>query len=204
MSEAVKTEEKTKADPMYFVKLALTLLVTCAIVAGLLGAVNGVTEEPIAAINKAKTEAAMKAVVADPSSTFSDMLEITDSMTAAAATYKTVVTEVYEVQAGGAPVGYAVKLNASGSQGTIEMMVGVDSENTVTGVSVVSHKETSGIGTKVVGNENGVLDQFIGMSHAGGDLAVGKNVDAITGATVSSKGVTSGVNGALAVVEAMG
>lgn len=204
MSEAVKTEEKTSVDPKYFVKLALTLLVTCGIVAGLLGAVNGVTEGPIADINKAKTEAAMMAVVADPSSTFSDMLEITDGMAAAAATYKTVVTEIYGVQSGGAPAGYAVKVQASGSQGTIEMMVGVDSENAVTGVSIVSHKETSGIGTKVADNENGVLDQFIGMSHADGDLAVGKNVDAITGATVSSKGVTSGVNGALAVVEAMG
>ena len=178
--------------------------------AGLLGLVNQLTAPNIAAINKANTEKAMAAVVADPASTFSDPLSITDDMTAAAAQYKTTVSEIYEVQSNGAAAGYAVKVNASGSQGTIVMMVGVDSEGAVTGVSIVKNAETSGIGTRVMNNEAlansgvGVLDQFVGMSHADGDLAVGTNVDAITGATVSSKGVTSGVNGALAVVEAMG
>ena len=48
-----------------------------------------------------------------------------------------------------------------------------------------------------------ILDQFIGMSGAG-SIAVGSNVDAISGATVSSKGVTKGVNTALAAAEAIG
>ena len=104
---------------------------------------------------------------------------------------------------------YAIKVVASGSQGSIEMMVGVDGEGAVTGVSIVSHSETSGIGTKVMGNEAtasgvGVLDQFQGKSAADGTLAVGSNVDAITGATVSTRGVTTGVNAALAVAGAMG
>ncbi|KAF5083576.1 Electron transport complex subunit RsxG [anaerobic digester metagenome] len=210
MSEQVKTKEKVVMDPKYIIKLTLTLLITCVIVAGLLGLVNQLTAPNIAAINKANTEKAMAAVVADPASTFSDPLSITDDMTAAAAQYKTTVSEIYEVQSNGAAAGYAVKVNASGSQGTIVMMVGVDSEGAVTGVSIVKNAETSGIGTRVMNNEAlansgvGVLDQFVGMSHADGDLAVGTNVDAITGATVSSKGVTSGVNSALAVVEAMG
>ena len=50
----------------------------------------------------------------------------------------------------------------------------------------------------------GVLDQFIGKSAADGTLSVGTNVDAITGATVSTRGVTTGVNTALAAVGAMG
>ena len=119
------------------------------------------------------------------------------------------LNEMYEVQVNGEAAGYAVKVTASGSQGSIEMMVGVDAEGAVTGVSVVNHSETSGIGTKVVGNEPtasgvGVLDQFIGKSAADGTLTVGTNVDAITGATVSTKGVTAGVNAALAAVAAMG
>ena len=93
---------------------------------------------------------------------------------------------------------------ASGSQGNIEMMVGVDGEGAVTGVSIVDNAETAGIGSKVMENQNGVLDQFIGKSAADGTLAVGTNVDAITGATVSSKGVTAGVNAALAVAGVMG
>ena len=85
MSNEVKTKEKVDMDPKYIIKLTVTLFVTCVIVAGLLGAVNMVTEPNITAINKAKTEEAMKAVVADPdNSTFSDALELTDEMTAAA------------------------------------------------------------------------------------------------------------------------
>ena len=90
------------------------------------------------------------------------------------------------------------------------MMVGVDAEGVVTGVSIVDNSETSGIGSKVMSNEPlssgvGVLDQFQGKSAAAdGTLTVGKNVDAISGATVSSKGVTAGVNAALAVAGAIG
>ena len=203
MSNEVKTKEKIDMDPKYIVKLTVTLLGTCLIVALLLGLVNGVTAGPIAEINQQKTEAAMLAVVSDPdNTTFSDALELSGNMTAAATA---ALNEMYEVQVNGEAAGYAVKVTASGSQGSIEMMVGVDAEGAVTGVSVVNHSETSGIGTKVVGNEPtasgvGVLDQFIGKSAADGTLTVGTNVDAITGATVSTKGVTAGVNAAVAAM----
>ena len=202
MSNEVKTKEKIDMDPKYIVKLTVTLLGTCLIVALLLGLVNGVTAGPIAEINQQKTEAAMLAVVSDPdNTTFSDALELSGDMTAAATAAGGTLNEMYEVQVNGEAAGYAVKVTASGSQGSIEMMVGVDAEGAVTGVSVVNHSETSGIGTKVVGNEPtasgvGVLDQFIGKSAADGTLTVGTNVDAITGATVSTKGVTAGVNAA--------
>ena len=210
MSNEVKTKEKVDMDPKYIITLTVTLFVTCVIVAGLLGLVNQVTAPNIAAINKEKTETAMKAVVADPEgSTFSDALEITEEMNAAASAAGGSVTEAYEVQVGGAAAGYAIKVVASGSQGNIEMMVGVDAEGTVTGVSVVDSSETAGIGTKVTENEPlpsgvGVLEQFIGKSAADGTLAVGTNVEAITGATVSTRGITTGVNTALAVAAAIG
>ena len=197
-------------DPKYIIELTVKLFATCLIVAGLLGVVNKVTAPNIAAINKAKTEEAMKAVVADAdNSTFSDPMEITAEMEAAAASAGGSVTEAYAVEAGGAAAGYALKVVASGSQGSIEMMVGLDVEGVVTGVSVVKNSETAGIGSKVMENEPnskgvGVLDQFIGKSAADGTLNVGSNVDAITGATVSTKGVTAGVNAALAVAGVMG
>ena len=110
---------------------------------------------------------------------------------------------------GGENAGYAIKVVASGSQGNIEMMVGVDGEGAVTGVSIVDNAETAGIGSKVMANDAlasgvGVLDQFQGKSAADGVLTVGTNVDAITGATVSTKGVAAGVNAALAVAGAIG
>ena len=205
---STKSKETVQMDPAYIIKLTVTLLVTCVVVAAALGGVNAVTEEKIDAINWANTVAAMKAVVADPdNTTFSDELPLTDEMTAASGSVT--LDSVYEAQVGGATAGYAIKVVASGSQGKIEMMVGVDGEGTVTGVSIVKNAETAGIGSKVMTNMPtasgvGVLSQFEGKSAADGLLAVGTNVDAISGATVSTRGVTNGVNAALAVAGVMG
>lgn len=209
MSSEVQTKEKVQMDPKYIMTLTVTLFVTCVIVAGLLGLVNSITADKIAAINWENTVKAMKAVVADPDATdFSPALENTDAMTAAASGVGATLDSVYEVQVGGASAGYAIKVVASGSQGNIEMMVGVDGEGAVTGVAIVKNSETKGIGSKVMDNEAavsgiGVLSQFEGKSAADGTLVVNSNVDAITGATVSTKGVTTGVNAALAVAGAM-
>ena len=203
MSNEVKTKEKVDMDPKYIAKLAVTLFVTCVIVAGLLGFVNKLTLPNITAANEKKTAEAIQKVMPEMDGSPAAM-ELTEEMTAAASGAGATVTEAYEAQAGGSTIGYALKVVASGSQGNIEMMVGVDTEGVVTGVSIVKNSETSGIGSKVMNNENGVLDQFIGKSAADGTLTVGKNVDAISGATVSSRGVTTGVNAALAVAGVMG
>lgn len=206
MSTANK--EKVQMDPAYIIRLTVTLLVTCVVVAAALGGVNAITEEKIDAINKEKTEIAMKAVVADPdNTTFSDKLTLTDEMVAAAGSVT--LDSVYEALVDGQSAGHAIKVVASGSQGKIEMMVGVDAEGTVTGVSIVKNAETSGIGSKVMTNMPtasgvGVLSQFEGKSAADGTLTVGANVDAISGATVSTRGVTNGVNAALAVAGVLG
>ena len=194
-----------KISSKFILKVAGTLTAICLVVAALLGGVNAVTADRIAAINLANTEASLKAVA--PAANEFAALELTDKMTAAASANGAKLTEAYEVKVGGENAGYAFKVVASGSQGNIEMIVGVDADNAVTGVSIVSNKETSGIGSKVMDNNalpsgTGVLDQFIGMAGAG-SLKVGANVDAISGATVSSKGVTKGVNAALAVAEAL-
>lgn len=209
MSAEGKTQEKIKMDPKYILKLTVILMVTCIIVAGVLGYVNSITKDKIDAFNKAKTEQALSSAFQKVNSPKFNEIKTTGKMANAATQYKATLESVYEVKSGGDMAGHAVKIVASGSQGDIEMVVGVDTKNSVTGVSIVSNSETSGIGSKVMDNQplaNGtkVLDQFIGKSHKDGDLTVGKNVDAISGATVSSKGVTKGVNGALAAVEAIG
>ena len=195
-------------DIKYILKLGLTLFITCVVVAGLLGLVNAITEDKIAVFCLENTQKAMKAVVEDPSATFTEAMELTDAMKAATAAAGGTLDSVYGVQVGGKNAGYAVKVVASGSQGNIEMMVGVNADGAVTGVSIVKAQETSGIGSKVIDNEpvadgTPVLDQFKGLSAADAPT-VGKNVDAISGATVTSKGVTTGVNAALAAVGAIG
>lgn len=93
---STKSKEKVQMDPAYIIKLTVTLLVTCVVVAAALGGVNAVTEEKIDAINWANTVAAMKAVVADPdNTTFSDELPLTDEMTAASGSVT--LDSVYEL-----------------------------------------------------------------------------------------------------------
>ena len=196
-----------KIPGKFILKVAGTLTVISLVVAALLGFVNSITADKIAEIDAENTRIAMSAV-APEGSEFGDKIEVTDDMVAAAATQSGKILELYPVTNGGAEAGYVMKISASGSQGTIVMMVGVDANKAITGISVVSHAETSGIGTKVVGNETNtagvpVLDQFVGLSGAG-SLVVGSNITAISGATVSTKGIATGANAALAVVDTLG
>lgn len=196
-----------KIPGKFILKVAGTLTVISLVVAALLGFVNSITADKIAEIDAENTRIAMSAV-APEGSEFGDKIEVTDDMVAAAATQSGKILELYPVTNGGAEAGYVMKISASGSQGTIVMMVGVDANKAITGISVVNHSETSGIGTKVVENKPNsagvpVLDQFVGLSGAG-SLVVGSNITAISGATVSTKGITMGANAALAVADVLG
>ena len=192
-----------KISPKFVIKVAGTLTVIALVTAALLGLVDGVTRDKIDEIEAEKTRIAMSAV-APAGSEFTDKQEIPAAAMEAAAAQGGKVLELYGVKAGGC----VMKISASGSQGSIVMMVGVDANKAITGISVVSHAETSGIGTKVVGNELNdagvpVLDQFIGLSGSG-SLVVKKNITPITTATVSTKGITMGANAALAAAEVLG
>ena len=196
-----------KTSGKFILKVAGTLTVISLVVAALLGFVNSITKDKIAEIDAENTRVAMSAVVPEGSE-FGDKMEISQAAIDAASAQSGKVLELYPVTNGGAEAGYVLKVSASGSQGTIVMMVGVDANKAITGISVVSHSETSGIGTKVTENKPtaagvGVLDQFEGMSGAG-TLTVGGNITAISGATVSTKGITMGANAALAVVDTLG
>ena len=160
-----------KISGKFILKVAGTLTVIALVVAALLGVVNNVTKDKIAEQDAENTRIAMSAV-APEGSEFGDKMDVSDAVAAAASAQGGKIVEMYPMTNGGADAGYVVKVSASGSQGTITMMVGVDANKAITGISVISHSETSGIGTKVVGNEPNaagepVLDQFIGMSGSG-------------------------------------
>ena len=157
-----------KISGKFILKVAGTLTVISLITAFLLGLVNGVTKDKIAAIDAEKTRVAMSAVVPEGSE-FTDKLELTDDVVAAAKAQGGTITELYGVTNGGAEAGYVAKVSASGSQGTITMMVGIDANKAITGISVVSHSETSGIGTKVVENKPNAAGTPVleAIGHAG-------------------------------------
>jgi len=200
------SEQKT-SNAAYYARLTGVLLIISLAVAALLGVVNGMTADIIAAAKEEKKAEAMSVVMTDCSF---DAVEVTEDMKAAALPFESEVASVYAAKdSSGAAAGYVMEVVPSGFGGAINMVVGVDAEGKVTGVSVVSATETAGVGTKVTSNKNNkagvpVLDQFIGKGTAEGELTVGVNVDAVSGATVTSKAVTRGVNAALAVKTILG
>ena len=183
---------KTESNVMYVLRLAVTLFLIAAVVAGALAGVNAVTKPIIDAYNEAKTQQAIEAVLPGGYDE-----QITDYADASG-----IVSKVYK----GAN-GYALEVLPGGFDNTITMMVGVDFEGKVLGISVVSHTETAGLGAVAAENTSkgeAFRGQFVGMS---GSVAVSKDggqLDSITGATITSRAVCAGVNAALACVASMG
>ena len=92
--------------------------------------------------------------------------------------------------------GFVIETRTYGYAGDITMLVGVSNEGTVTGLVVRHLTETYGLGRNAL-TDTDFLAQFLNTS---GEAAVGETVDALTGATVTSKAVTRAVNSAVAYV----
>ena len=92
--------------------------------------------------------------------------------------------------------GYIVETVTAGYAGDITMLVAVDFQGTVVGAVVRDMEETFGLGRNAL-TDIDFLVQFVGTS---GEAEVGGGVDAITGATVTSRAVARGVSSACAYV----
>ena len=179
---------KTQNTALYVLRLALTLFAITAVVAAALAGVNSLTAPVIEQLNAEKTQQAIETVLPGG---FEEVLTDFDDQGG-------LVSKVYRGAAG-----YALEVLPSGFDNTITMMVGVDFEGKVLGISVVSHSETAGLGAVSAADTaagRAFRGQFVGVS---GNLAVSKDggaMDAITGATITSRAVCAGVNAALACV----
>ena len=177
---------------LYVLRLAGTLLAICLVVAVALAAVNGVTAPVIEELNAAKTQEAISAVL--PGGFDSEITAYADATG--------IVSKIYQGEGG-----YAVEVGPGGFDNTITMMVGIDNEGKVLGISVVSHTETAGLGAVAAdGTPKGIAfrEQFVGAT---GSVAVSKDggtMDAITGATITSRAICVGVNAALDAVAGLG
>ena len=175
--------------PASMARLVIVLFVVTAVVALLLGMVDFITRDKIAANIKAKTDAAMSAVIS--ADEYIQLDSFTDN--------SGLVKSVYEAKnSDGTFVGYVAEVSPSGFGGAINMVVGVDAYGNVSGISIVKMSETSGLGANA--SNTSFREQYIGKT---GTLAVDKDggeIVALTGATVTSRAVTDGVNAVLAAV----
>ena len=177
---------------MYVLRLAGTLLLICAVTAGLLAGVNAITAPIIAELNAAATQEAISAVL--PGGFDSEITDYADA--------SGIVSKVYQGEAG-----YALEVGPGGFDNTITMMVGVDNEGKVLGISIVNHTETAGLGAVAdADTPKGIAfrEQFVGASGAVSVTKDGGTMDAITGATITSRAICVGINAALDCVAGLG
>lgn len=92
--------------------------------------------------------------------------------------------------------GYVLETKTAGYAGDIYLLVGVDNSGKVTGLTVRDMEETLGLGAQAL-LDTDFLIQFLGTQ---GDAQIGEGVDALTGATVTSKAIARGVNAAVGFV----
>ena len=184
---------------MLVVVLGLITFV-CAL---LLGVINGITKDKIEQ-NAIETRNAAMSVILPEADSFADV-EVSADWTAPADKNQPVISGVYEAQAGGQTIGYCVEVNPKGFGGALTLIVGINADGTVAGTQVTAHGETPGLGAKAQSDANWI-GQYAGQP-ADGSLAVTKDggtINSITGATITSRAVTLGVNTAANCVASLG
>ena len=161
----------------------IALLVICLVATTLLAVTNNVTMEKIA-LNAVETEKASRMLVLPEGKEYGEVTTLDSGITYCIGTNEA-----------GEEVGYVFTSGAKGYGGTVSVMVGIDANGAITGLEILSHAETPGLGANAVKPD--FKDRFIGKS---GELTVdktsneGQNIQAITAATITSKAVVSAVN----------
>ena len=186
-------------------KDTLILTVITLVAGGLLGLVYEITKEPIAQQEELAKQEAYQAVFEDADS-FEVCVEAEDAEIAAylaenGFTAQT-INEIMEAKdASGETLGYAINMTTSeGYGGDISFSMGVQMDGTMNGISILSINATAGLGINAQKDEfknqysNKNVEAFeVTKTGASGD----DQINAISGATITSNAVTGGVNAGL-------
>lgn len=176
-----------------FVQLGGILCAITLVVALALGAVNAVTAGPIAEQNAQKIKDSLENVMPGAESEQIDVPEGTTVTTETKNATSVTILSAYKMTKDGADAGCCVEVGPTGFGGAVDTMVGIDSDGKVTGISVISaSSETPGLGAR--STEPEFQAQFAGQ--VGTEVAVAKDggsIDALTGATITSRAVSEGV-----------
>ena len=184
------------------IKDTIILTLITLIAGGVLGLVYEITKDPIAKQQELAKQEAYKAVFED-ADTFEVCVEAEDADLAAYLAGEgfeaQTVNEIMEAKdASGETLGYAINLTTSeGYGGDITFSMGVQADGTLNGISILTISETAGLGM------NATKDEFKGQfkEKQADAFEVTKTgaskeneINAISGATITSNAVTQGVN----------
>ena len=171
-----------KVQASAVLKPALTLFVICLVVTALLAGTNLLTKDRIAEQARITAEQSRRVVLSE-----AEAFEESQ--------------DYYIGTSGGETVGYVFETEAKGYGGTVKVMTGIDVEGNITGVVILSHSETPGLGANA--DRASFTDQYKQAAPEGGITLVKTKapaegeVEALTGATITSRAVTDAVNAAI-------
>lgn len=176
---------------------AVMLFIICLVATALLAVTNSITAKPIAE-QAEKAEIAARVAVLPGAESFSENKTVSyKGSDFENGEYR--YNEAYD--SNGSLIGYAITSSAKGYGGAIQVMTGVNLDGEVTGVEILEMSETAGLGMNAAKEE--FRKQFLGkilgieVSTATNKASSDNAIDALTGATITSKAVTQAVNLAL-------
>ncbi len=169
-------------------RLSVLLFAVCALVSGVLGGVNVLTESRIEEQKRLNTEKAYRQVL--PAESYEELIYTGSDAR---------IQAISRCEAG-----HIVTMTVGGSQGDISFVVGVDGDYRCTGISIISHSETAGLGA-VAAAKNAKGESWRAQFAGQGDnMAIrkdGGHIDAISGATITSRALTEGAADAIRAVK---
>ena len=207
---AKQMEEKKSNDHVkVMIKEAIILTVITLLSGLLLGYVHELTKDPIRVQEELAIQNACKAVFSNVSDVtflqidYQPSTELQESLARQGVT----IGKVYNaMDAEGIPIGYVIESTSSeGYGGNIVLYVGVTNEGVLNAVSILSISETPGLGMRAqevlipqLQNKNAVQ-----ITYTKNGASQEDEIDAISGATITTKAVTAAVNGALKIAMEM-
>ncbi len=205
-----EVKEKDKFDFKGIMKAIVAICIITLVMGAALGVVYNVTKDPIEKANeKAKTEA-YKEVFPDAYEVRNpelDLTEINDVIKEMGYTHDTIDELNIAIDENKNLIGYVfVVTDDNGYGGEIQMVIGFRNDGTVTGISFLSINETVGLGMEATSEE--FKKQFVGKSSTGitytkQGAVLENQVDALSGATITTSAVCDGVNAAMSIMEAL-
>lgn len=179
------------------IKTGVILLLICVVAAAALGATNEITKDKIAEQRFLANETAKKEVLPE-AATFVDVMG--SNLDDIISNFEPIKEAYIALDPSGHVLGYVFKSTPTGFGGSIEVVTGIMVDGTVTGVRIGNHQETPGLGAKA--KDNAYYIQYSGKSSTSPigvakSEPTGNDIQAITGATISSVAVTNGVNASI-------
>ena len=201
IEEQNKKPSKDYSDIKEMLKNTLIMLLIALVAGGLLGVVYVVTKEPIGQMEIATKQNACRKV-------FPTAVSFSDNICDPAINVKEMdiegdidIAEIYEAKdADNSLLGYVFfVVTHDGYGGDIEFALGIDMSMMINGVNIISTNESPGLGANA---KESLCPQFLGKKALKYEVVkngaiLEEQVDAISGATITSRAVTNGVNGAL-------